>query len=441
MKWSWSSIDEGRMERAQEVKIDSIDIAAETAVFIGSKNARYTASLASCSCTDYTRHPYRPCKHMIRLACELNKLDVLCDYHTTIGDDSNEPHINIKRPGKKPNAYLSLSDYVVVDLETTGLNVNEAAVLEFAAVRVVNNRVVDTFSTFVNSGVENTAQSINHITADMTATAPSLQEAFERFLTFVGDSPVVGHNLSSFDSSIIYDLCQTYFNNPFTNDIVDTLLFTRSSHHDTKSYRLADMCEYYGITNNQPHRALGDALCTHELYERIKQYIYAGEPRPASFALGGYSDTLIYENILRITADTAQNIALKTNKTGSSIFMFGSLAFTIKMNSRSQYIETAATAAEEFVSLIPGASSAKTGYRFPIACDKDTATAYEEMIFAVYEQYKSGVVGERFGCCNDFVRCSDALECLHKDNPEYNGCYYRKNLESGRIFYGKNKNI
>ena len=438
MKWSWSSIDEGRMERAKEVKIDSIDTVAETAVFVGSKNDRHSASLSSCSCTDFARL-HKPCKHMIRLACELNKLDELCDYHVTI-DDSDEPPKEEKRPGKKPNAYLSLSDYVVVDLETTGLNVNEAAVLEFAAVRVVNNRVVDTFSTLVNTGAENTAQNINHITADMTAAAPSLQEAFERFMTFIGDSPVVGHNLSSFDSSIIYDLSQTYFNKPFTNDIVDTLLFSRSSHHDIKSYRLADMCEYYGITNTQPHRALGDALCTQELYERIKYYFYSERPHPVSFVLGGYSDSIIYENILRITADTAQNIILRINKTGSSIFMFGSLAFSIKMNSRSQYIETTATAAEEYVSLIPGASSAKTGYRFPIACDKDTATAYEEMISAVYEQLKSSTVSERFGCCNDFIRCSDARECLHKDNPEYNGCYYRKNLESGRIFYGKNKN-
>lgn len=231
-----------------------------------------------------------------------------------------------------------------------------------------------------------------------------------------------------------------YLNRPFTNDLVDTQsLFLKS--HKGLPYGLLDACEHYGIVNKQAHRALSDALATQLLYERIKHYIYAGEPRPAAFALGGYSDSIIYENILRITADTAQNIILRINKTSSSIFMFGSLAFSIKMNSRSQYIETTATSAEEFVSLIPGASSAKTGYRFPIACDKDTATAYEEMISAVYEQLKSSAVGERFGCCNDFIRCSDARECLHKDNPEYNGCYYRRNLEIGRIFYGKNRNI
>lgn len=48
---------------------------------------------------------------------------------------------------------------------------------------------------------------------------------------------------------------------------------------------------------------------------------------------------------------------------------------------------------------------------------------------------------EQFGCCNDFIRCSDALGCLHTDNWDYIGCAYRRNLENGRIFYGKNKNI
>ena len=48
---------------------------------------------------------------------------------------------------------------------------------------------------------------------------------------------------------------------------------------------------------------------------------------------------------------------------------------------------------------------------------------------------------ESFGCCNDYERCSDAMKCLHSDNKDYNGCMYRKNLEVGRIFYGKNANV
>lgn len=48
---------------------------------------------------------------------------------------------------------------------------------------------------------------------------------------------------------------------------------------------------------------------------------------------------------------------------------------------------------------------------------------------------------EPFGCCSSFVACSDARACLYPHDRFYNGCYYRKNLEAGRIFYGKNRNV
>lgn len=45
-----------------------------------------------------------------------------------------------------------------------------------------------------------------------------------------------------------------------------------------------------------------------------------------------------------------------------------------------------------------------------------------------------------YGCCHLYEECSDARTCLNKDKIYATVCSYRKNLESGRIFYGKNKN-
>ena len=47
----------------------------------------------------------------------------------------------------------------------------------------------------------------------------------------------------------------------------------------------------------------------------------------------------------------------------------------------------------------------------------------------------------RFGCCSQFIKCSDAKKCLHANKLYSKACIYRGNLEHGRIFYGKNKNI
>ena len=48
---------------------------------------------------------------------------------------------------------------------------------------------------------------------------------------------------------------------------------------------------------------------------------------------------------------------------------------------------------------------------------------------------------EHFGCCGLYLKCSDAKKCLHPDIIRSKSCYYKKNLESGKIFYGKNANI
>ena len=65
---------------------------------------------------------------------------------------------------------------------------------------------------------------------------------------------------------------------------------------------------------------------------------------------------------------------------------------------------------------------------------------FEELKKRKHEIFRS-LTTEQFACCNDFNSCSDAKRCLHPEDRFYNGCYYRKHLEAGRIFYGVNKTI
>lgn len=64
---------------------------------------------------------------------------------------------------------------------------------------------------------------------------------------------------------------------------------------------------------------------------------------------------------------------------------------------------------------------------------------FEQVIYETYLKiYDSFADG--FGCCSRFTECSDAGKCINPDQIYARGCYYKKNLESGKIFYGKNKN-
>ena len=62
-------------------------------------------------------------------------------------------------------------------------------------------------------------------------------------------------------------------------------------------------------------------------------------------------------------------------------------------------------------------------------------------ISAVYMSVLADFGGERFGCCSRYEQCSDAKKCIHPDSILSQACAYRRNLEKGKIFYGKNRNI
>ena len=74
-----------------------------------------------------------------------------------------------------------------------------------------------------------------------------------------------------------------------------------------------------------------------------------------------------------------------------------------------------------------------------VANDDNAPESFGKM-FDIYLNYSTVF---EFGCCQRYEQCSDAKECLIKDtDPIFaRGCQYRKNLESGRIFYGKNRII
>ncbi len=59
----------------------------------------------------------------------------------------------------------------------------------------------------------------------------------------------------------------------------------------------------------------------------------------------------------------------------------------------------------------------------------------------IYRYLYSNEPVDNFGCCSRYIECSDTLKCINPDKKLAKGCQYRENLESGKIFYGKNKNI
>lgn len=162
-------------------------------------------------------------------------------------------------------------DYVVFDLETTGVSTQRDAIIEISAVKVKGGAVADTFSTLVNPGrpIPRAASAVNHITDEMVADAPDIAAVFPQFLAFAGDSVLVGHNIRSFDQQFLNQASQELYGKTLDNDYIDTLYMARSCLPQLSHHRLVDLAAYFQISTEGAHRALNDCLMNQKCFEKM----------------------------------------------------------------------------------------------------------------------------------------------------------------------------
>lgn len=171
--------------------------------------------------------------------------------------------------GKLLNEYIE--DYVVFDLETTGVSPYNDEVIEISAVKARKGKVVEEFSELVNPKrtIPFAASRVNNITDDMVSDAPFFDEVLRNFLEFVGEDVLVGHNIQSFDMKFIYRDCERYFHQLITNDYVDTLILAKRCFPEWRHRRLGDLADYYGISTQGAHRALADCRMNQRVFELL----------------------------------------------------------------------------------------------------------------------------------------------------------------------------
>ena len=174
-----------------------------------------------------------------------------------------------RKTGKKLNTYVP--DYVVFDLETTGISCNSDDVVEISAVKVINGEIVDEFTTLVNPGrpIPYNASEVNGITDDMVKNSPFFEKALSDFLEFVGDAVLVGHNIHTFDMKFLYRDAEKFWGKTIGNDYIDTLQIARIYLPQLSHYKLVDLATYYKISTVGAHRALNDCRMNQIIFEHL----------------------------------------------------------------------------------------------------------------------------------------------------------------------------
>ena len=163
--------------------------------------------------------------------------------------------------------------YVVIDVETTGLDCDKSEILELGAIRVIDHQVADTFSALVRPEQPIPAEitTLTGITQNaVSAQGTALQPLLEQFWAFVGQSPVMGHNLD-FDLAFLKKASARFGLSLPNVRIRDTLKLARRKVPDLPDHRLATLAAYFGIEYAQQHRALPDCIAAFQVYEKLNE--------------------------------------------------------------------------------------------------------------------------------------------------------------------------
>ena len=156
---------------------------------------------------------------------------------------------------------------VALDIETTGLDPQKDAILEIGAVRFNGQRVESKWETLLNPGrrIPPFITQLTGITNQMVAQAPPLQDVLADLKDFVGDAPILGHNVT-FDLTFLrrYGAFEL-------NEQIDTYEMAAILLPGAGRYNLAALAQALVVPQQDKHRALADALVTQGVYLRLHE--------------------------------------------------------------------------------------------------------------------------------------------------------------------------
>ncbi len=173
------------------------------------------------------------------------------------------------RPGDEvevADRKIASAEFVVVDLETTGLDVNGASILEIGAIRISQLRIVDRFETLLRppGKLPRAIVALTGIHDAMVAEAPTERRAlrsFARWLDRTPTAPFVAHN-ASFDHRFVSRALDSCGLPPYRGAVLCTRKLARRLIPELGRYNLDQLCAHFGVANRARHRALGDAEAT-----------------------------------------------------------------------------------------------------------------------------------------------------------------------------------
>ena len=163
-------------------------------------------------------------------------------------------------------------EFIVFDLETTGLNAAHCKIIEIGAVKIAGGKVLEKYDVFVDPecDIPQEITELTSITNDMVKGQRKIDEVLPEFFEFIGDRLMIAHN-ADFDMGFLRVAAKN-LGLPFKNPSLDTVSLSRYVNPDLKKHKLNILAEHYGLGDFHHHRASDDAeMLSMIFFEMVKQ--------------------------------------------------------------------------------------------------------------------------------------------------------------------------
>jgi len=161
-----------------------------------------------------------------------------------------------------------MQNYVVVDLETTGLDPSKGCeIIEIGTTEIIDGKITRNYSKFVKPKrfIPSNITKITNITNEMVKNAESIEEVLPKFIKYLGDRTMIAHN-AKFDLKFLNYYLEKLNLEPIKNSICTIEMLKKCPSYKGVNNKLETACKFYNIENKNAHRADSDTLATAKLF-------------------------------------------------------------------------------------------------------------------------------------------------------------------------------
>jgi CRISPR-associated protein Cas2 len=173
----------------------------------------------------------------------------------------------------KQKAMQNQDDYVVVDVETTGLSHLSDEIIEIGALRVAGGEPVEEFHSLVRckNKIPESVKNLTGITdEELLKDGRELHEVLQELNEFLSNSMLICHN-AAFDLNFIQSACKRANIQVPRNKCADTLILAKKKLKGIRDYKLSTIAEKLSVDTDGLHRALRDCYITYGIYKKLNE--------------------------------------------------------------------------------------------------------------------------------------------------------------------------